>query len=219
MYIYLSVWRSVQPPALLFLQQPGPERQWRLERDSRRCHPRRKPVLFEPPSPARPAIFLGHWTTSHNNSKIRPRNGGPEFNDMSALFHIQPTGQQGLPIASSIECAIARVCSHVTHMGGSGGDVDDAGVAAFGPPGPALCRRHPGFARSMWHVNVAIHAPGPCGAGRRVVWALAHINNSSLGNDGHGFLVSRPLARPAWRGCTFRDRHSLGAPYGTLEPI
>lgn len=72
LYIYLSVWRSVQP-ALLFLEQPGPERGWRLERDSRRCHPRRKPVLFQPPSPGRPALFLGRCTTSHKSSKIRPR--------------------------------------------------------------------------------------------------------------------------------------------------
>lgn len=43
------------------------------------------------PPPGRPAIFLGRWTTSHNNSKIRPRNGGPDFDDMSALCHIQPT--------------------------------------------------------------------------------------------------------------------------------
>lgn len=34
------------------------------------------------PSPAHHAIFLGHWMMSHKNSKIRPRNERPKFNDM-----------------------------------------------------------------------------------------------------------------------------------------
>lgn len=64
-------------------------------------------TLSHPP-PGRPAIFLGRWTMSHNNSKIRPRNGGPDFDDMSALCHIQPTSpwsQEGC------HRLVNRVCS------------------------------------------------------------------------------------------------------------
>lgn len=53
-----------------------------------------------------------------------------------------------LPIASSIECAPARVCSRVTHMGSSGGR-GRCGGGCIRPPGPAFSRRHPGIAQSM----------------------------------------------------------------------
>lgn len=153
------------------------------------------------PPPGRPAMFLGRWTMSHNNSKIRPRNGGPDFDDMSALCHMQSTSPRArrAAIASSIEGASARVCSRVTHMGSSGGR-GRCGGGCIGPPGPALCRRHPGIAQSMWHVNVAIHDPGR--PGRMLLIdglsrpGMVRINNSSLEDDGHGFLVSRSLARP-----------------------
>lgn len=66
-----------------------------------------------------------------------------------------------LPIASSIECAPARVCSRVTHMGSSGGTwtmrgwLHSASWACFFQAPSWHCS-----VDVLWHVNVAIHDPG-----------------------------------------------------------
>lgn len=95
-----------------------------------------------------------------NNIKIRPRNGGPNFNDMSALCHIpthQSTGQEGAAIASS--SILLRESVRVSHTWESSGGRGRCGGGCIGPHGPVLCRRHPGTAQLMWHVNVDIHDP------------------------------------------------------------
>lgn len=143
---------------------------------------------------------------------------------------IRGPGRLPSPRLSSVcHCARSLFACHTTNTWEAlsvwGKDVDDAGVAALAVLDLPLCRRHPGIAG--W-VEVACECrhpcPRPCGADRRVFWALglclAHINISSLWGEGHGFLVSRPLARPVLAtsgGCTFCDWHSLGASVDSIS--
>lgn len=154
---------------------------------------------------------------SHNNIKIRPRNNGPDFDNMSALCCIQSHGpdRPPSPRQSSRECA-ARVCSRVTHMATleAPGKVEDAGVAAL-RFWTCQCRRYPGEPGFV-QVDIACEcrhrSPLLCplmvgGADRWFLWSAHCIHNEALGGTGwdeRGFFVSRQSARPV------RERMCVG---------